>query len=405
VTGRLRRLALLAVVPTTVDIGLLLLLRRELGWILVLSDLTAIGAASVLSYVLHRTITFRSDPYVRWVRLPWAFAAIALLAAAVDVAVLRGLFAAHGFTSTGALLSAKVVAVGAAAVVRLVLYRAVLLTAVRRSIRSRSNRPAPAGDRRATIIIPAYREAETIGATIDAVRTALTALDSDGGIEIVVVDDGSPDETADAALLGHADQVVTFPVNHGKGGAVRAGVAAARGRTVVFTDADLSYSPDQLATVIEAVESGWDVAVGSRRHPEATTSRGAGALRDVGSRVINLATMGVLLSRPHDTQCGLKAFRSDAATMLFGLGRVDGFAFDIELLHLVERHQLSIVDVPVRLESSERSTVRAARDGVRLLRDIWRIRHWSATGAYELPTSTDAALPAPRAPEAVTTPH
>jgi glycosyltransferase involved in cell wall biosynthesis len=174
-------------------------------------------------------------------------------------------------------------------------------------------------------------------------------------------------------------------VNRGKGAAVRAGVAAARGRTIAFTDADLSYSPDQLVTVISQVEDGWDVAVGSRRHPDARIERGAGAVRGLGSRLINLVTTGVLLSRPHDTQCGLKAFRSDVATALFGLGRVDGFAFDIEVLHLVERHELSLVEVPVRLESADRSTVRVARDGMRLLRDVWRIRGWSATGAYELP--------------------
>jgi len=199
-----------------------------------------------------------------------------------------------------------------------------------------------------------------------------------------VVDDGSADGTADAALAAGADQVVVLPVNRGKGAAVRAGVSAARGRTVAFTDADLSYSPDQIGAVIGQVEAGWDVAVGSRRHPEATTVRGAGAVRDLGSRAINLVTMGVLLSHPRDTQCGLKAFRSDVAALVFALGRLDGFAFDIEVLHLVERHELSLVEVPVRLTSSEGSTVRAVADGMRLLRDLWRIRRWSATGAYEV---------------------
>ncbi len=92
----------------------------------------------------------------------------------------------------------------------------------------------------------------------------------------------------------------------------------------------------------------------------------------------------VLLSRPHDTQCGLKAFRADVAKELFALGRVDGFAFDIEILHLVERHERSLTEVSVTLRSAERSTVRVVRDGLRVLRDVWRIRHWSATGAYEL---------------------
>ncbi|MGH9084710.1 MAG: glycosyltransferase [Acidimicrobiales bacterium] len=390
-TGRLHRLALLTVVPTAVDVGLLVLLREEAGWVLVLADATAIAAASVLSYALHRIVTFRSDPYVRWVRMPGAFAAVAVLAGSVDVVVLRGLYAAHGLTSAGPLVLAKLVAVAAAAVVRLLLYRGVLLSAVRRSIHERAVRPTPPGDVRATVVIPALDEAARIAGTVHAVREALADVAADGGLEVVVVDDGSSDDTAAAAISGGADQVVVLPVNRGKGAAVRAGVAAARGRVVAFTDADLSYSPDQLRSVIEEVELGWDVVVGNRRHPGATTDRGPGTLRDLGSRAINLVTMAVLLSHPRDTQCGLKAFRSDAARLLFGLGRIDGFAFDIELLHLVERHELSLAEVPVRLRSAERSTVRAARDGVRLLRDVWRIRRWSATGAYELDVPADRA--------------
>jgi len=384
VTRRLQRFALIALVPTAVDIGLLVALRRGAGWILVLADLTAIAVASVLSYALHRWVTFRSDPYVRWVRMPVAFVVVATLAAAVDVIVLRGLFAAHAFESTSQLVGAKVVALLSAAVVRLVLYRAVLLGAVRRSLHERAPRPPAPGDIRASIVVPALDEAAGIAATVAGIRGALAELDASGGVEVVVVDDGSADGTADAAVAAGADQVVILPVNRGKGAAVRAGVDAARGRTIAFTDADLSYSPDQLRLVIDAVEAGWDVAVGSRRHPEATTVRGAGRLRDVGSRAINLLASAVLLSRPHDTQCGLKAFRGDSAKAIFSLARVDGFAFDIEVLHLVERHELSLAEVPVRLDSAGRSTVRVVRDGLRLVRDVWRIRHWAATGAYEL---------------------
>ena len=391
--GTLRRLATLTVVPTVADVGLLVLLREQAGWILVLADATALAVASVLSYGLHRAVTFRSDPYVRWVRMPGVFAAVAILAGSVDVLVLRSLYAAHELTSAGPLVVAKLLAVAAAAVVRLVLYRGVLMSVVRRSIRHRADRASAPGELRATVIIPALDEAARIGETVRAVREALADM-ADDGVEVVVVDDGSSDDTAAMAMSGGADQVVVLPVNRGKGAAVRAGVAAVRGRVIAFTDADLSYSPDQLRSVIDEVERGWDVAVGNRRHAGATTDRGPGALRELGSRAINLVTMAVLLSHPRDTQCGLKAFRSDAATLLFGLGRVDGFAFDIELLHLVERHELSLTEVPVRLRSAERSTVRAARDGVRLLRDVWRIRRWSATGAYE------RAVPAERRPDA-----
>ena len=395
-TQRWRRLALVALVPTAVDVGLLVLLRQRLGWILVLADLTAIGVASVLSYILHRATTFRSDPFVRWVRIPSAFAVVALLAGLVDVMVLRSLYAAHGFSSAPALVGAKAVALTAAATVRLLLYRAVLLSVIRRSLQERVARPPATGLLRATVIVPALNEAERIGTTISALRTALAALAEDGGVEIVVVDDGSSDGTADAALTCGADQVLALPTNRGKGAAIRAGVAAARGRTVAFTDADLAYSPDQLLRVIGEVESGWDVAVGSRHHPDAARLQGAGLLRDLGSRGVNLLAMGVLLSHPLDTQCGLKAFRADVARTVFGLGRVERFAFDIEVLHLVERHGFSLVEVPVRLQMGERSTVRLARDTLRLLRDLWRIRHWSATGAYELPGS--APPPVPRQP-------
>lgn len=383
-TGRLRRLALVAAVPTAVDVGLLVLFRQHLGWILVLADLAAIAVASAVSYGLHRLVSLRSDPYVRWVRMPLAFVAVAAVAAAVDVAVLRGVFAAHGFASAGALVAAKLVALAAAAAVRAVLYRSLLLVSVRRSLHERVARPPAAGPLRLTIVLPAFNEAPRLTATIPAVRAAIAALAADGGAEIVVVDDGSTDDTADVALAAGADQVVVLPENRGKGAALRAGVAAARGRTVAFTDADLAYSPDQLVPLVAEVEGGWDVVIGSRRHPDSTRVDGAGLVRDLGSRAVSLLAMGVLLSHPHDTQCGLKAFRSEVAATLFGLGRVDRFAVDIELLHLAERHGCSIREVPVRLAMGNRSTVRLARDTVRLLRDLWRIRHWSATGAYEL---------------------
>ncbi len=392
-TGRLRRVALVALLPTAVDVALLVALRQGAGWILVLADLTAIAVASVFSYFLHRTYTFRSDPYVRWVQMPAVFFGVATIAAFVDVVVLRSVYAARGFDTTPALIAAKAVALLVAALVRLVLYRAVLLQSVRQRLHERVARPPAPGLVRATVVVPALDEGPRIGTTVAAIRGALTAVDRDGGLEVVVVDDGSADGTADAALEAGADQVVVLPANRGKGAAVRAGVAAARGRTIAYTDADLAYTPDQLLLVVAGVEDGWDVAIGNRRHAESKSAQGAGALRDLGSLAVNVLAMGVLLSHPHDTQCGLKAFRSDVAKSVFALGRVDRFAFDIEVLHLVERHGWTVVEVPVRLTMGERTTVRLLRDTLRLLRDLWRIRRWSATGAYELPADTVVAAP------------
>jgi putative flippase GtrA len=394
-SGRLRRLALVALVPTAIDVSLLLALRQDAGWNLAVADLTAIVAASVVSYLAHRAYTFRSDPFVRWVRMPVAFVAVAVVAATVDVAVLSALSAAWDVEGASGLVGAKGGALLAAAAVRIVLYRAVLLQAVRHTLHARVARPTAPGSCRASVIVPALDEEEGIAGTVEAIRASLAELDAAGGLEVVVVDDGSRDGTADAALAAGADQVVVLPVNRGKGAAVRAGVAAANGRTIAFTDADLAYSPDQLLRVIAEIEGGWDVAIGSRRHPGTTRVEGAGIVRDLGSRAVNLLASAVLLSHPHDTQCGLKAFRSDVARPVFALGRIDRFAFDIEVLHLVERHGWSVQEVPVQLRMGERTSVRLVRDSLRLLGDLWRIRHWSATGAYEMPDAL--AVPAPRA--------
>jgi len=384
-------------VPTVVDVGLLVVFRQRLGWPLVVADVAAIAVASVLSYALHRGVTFRSDPYVRWVELPPAFVGVAALAAMIDVVVLRGLYAGTGFTSTTALVEAKVVALLAAGAVRLAGYRWVLLAELTRTRRARWARPPAPGACRLSVVVPAYDEADRIGDTVRRLQAGLADVAADGGLEIVVVDDGSPDATADVALAAGATQVVVQPRNRGKGAAVRTGVLAARGRTVAFTDADLAYGPDQVRRALAAVEDGWDVAIGDRRHPETRTLVAPTRLRAWGSRAINWLGYAVLLGTYRDTQSGLKAFRSDVARFVFSRARIDGFAFDIEVLHLVERHQLSLVEVPVEVSNSTRSTVSIARDALRLVIDLLRIRHWSASGAYEdagdLPPVQPAASP------------
>ena len=382
-SGRLRRFAAVALVPTLIDVGLLVVLRQTLGWMLVVADLVAIAVASGASYVLHRVVTFRSDPYVRWVEVPVAFVGVAMMAAAVDVVVLRALFAGTGFESTGALVEAKAVSLVAAGGVRLVAYRWLLLGTLTRARRVRWARPEPPGDRRLSVVLPAYREGDRIGDAVRRMGEALADVAAGGGLEVVVVDDGSPDGTADAALAAGADQVVVLPANRGKGAAVRAGVLAARGRTVVFTDADMAYGPDQVRRILEQVEAGWDVAIGDRRHPDTRTLTRPSRMRALGSRAINLLVFAVLLGSYRDTQCGLKGFRSDVARFMFARARSDGFGFDIELLHLVERHQLSLIEVPVEVTNSDRSTVRAARDALRLIVDLFRMRHWAAEGRYE----------------------
>ena len=242
---------------------------------------------------------------------------------------------------------------------------------------------------RFSVVIPAFREAGRIGRTLQRLREGMAPL---GGAELVVVDDGSPDGTADAARRAGADQVIVLPENRGKGAAVRRGMLAAHGQARAFTDADLAYSPDQLAHLLLEVEAGWDVVIGSRRHVDTSTLVRARRLREVSGRFFNLVTRLVLLEQYLDTQCGLKAFSAEAARMLFSRARLEGFAFDVELLHLAQRLGLSLREVPVELTSSETSTVRLLRDGPLMVRDLVRVRRWSRSGTYDVAAAHGAAI-------------
>jgi len=274
-------------------------------------------------------------------------------------------------------------------VIRGLSHRLVLFRVVRREQSSPMRRPAPDGEMRVSVVVPAYREEARIAVTVARIRRELDVFTGD--LEIIVVDDGSPDGTADAARRAGADLVVVQPQNHGKGAAVRAGVLAARGRTIAFTDADLAYSPHQLVAFVEAIEGGYDVAIGNRHHADTDTMVGTSSVRSFGSRVVNMATSLMLLGNYRDTQCGCKAFRADAARIVVGAGSIDGFAFDIEVLHLVERYGLSMIELPVEVVNSDTSTVRALRDGVGVLLDILRIRRLSQQARY--PQRAANALP------------
>ena len=236
----------------------------------------------------------------------------------------------------------------------------------------------PAADRpRLSVVVPAYGEAGRIAGTIAALREALG-----DDTEIVVVDDGSTDDTAAAAETAKADVVIRIPDNRGKGAAVRAGMLAAHGDVIVFTDADLSYPPAQIEVLRTELVRGTDVVVGSRRHIGTRTLVRAGRLRELSGRVFNVFTRLVLPRKFGDTQCGLKGFRRDAARQIFSQSRIDRFAFDVEILWLADHFGFSIKEVPVELDNAPGSTVRLASDALRMVRDLTRIRRWSATGVY-----------------------
>lgn len=247
---------------------------------------------------------------------------------------------------------------------------------------------------RLTVVIPALDAADTILDTVGRLRSELADV-VDDLLEIVVVDDGSSDRTAELARAAGADVVHSHPKNLGKGAAVRTGFRLATGRTVAFTDADLAYSPDRVAQLLTAIEAGADMAIGSRAHAQSDVAVPASALRNLSTRLFNGLTRLVLTGRYRDTQCGLKGFTQAAANLMANHMRIRGFAFDVELLHLAERYDLELVEVPVTLSASHPSSVRLALAVPQMIRDLLLIRWHGRRGGY----GEAKPVPAPGSPQ------
>ncbi|MEZ5382755.1 MAG: glycosyltransferase [Microthrixaceae bacterium] len=396
--NRVQRFAVVGVLVTLVDLAVLVPLIRNFGYDPFTADLLSVSVATVVSLGLHRLVTLANSPVRRWFE-DHAGSYLATLAGslAVDVVVFTAFTRALDVHSVHGLVISKGLALSAAVLVRATGYRSALGSAVKAEQFVPTEPPPLDPNRpRLSVVIPAFEEADRIANTLAEVRHQLQGVADRGGLEVIVVDDGSSDGTAEQARQAGADLVVALDHNQGKGAAVRAGMLAASGSTRVFLDADLAYSPDQVLELLSRAEAGWDVVVGSRKHTATTTLVRAGRVRQLGSRAINVLTSLVLLGRYRDTQCGLKAFRAEAAETIFPLTRIDRFALDIEVLYLVERRRLSLAEVPVQVANSERSTVRVVRDSARLLRDLVRIRLLARNGSYDAPPLAGAGTPLAR---------
>lgn len=373
--SRLRWFALVGLLATAVDIGLFLALAGR-GWSWWWADAVALTSAAVVAYIGNRQLTFRGETSARWVSNPSIFAATAVVAGWLDVAIIAVLL-----TRYTSLFPIKVAAIVGAATIRWFVYRWVLFNQVRRDLANRRNRPPSTGRYRLSVVVPAFNEAAHIAVSIRRLDSELSAALGPGQVEIIVVDDGSSDNTAGRAAEAGA-RVIAQPRNRGKGAAVRAGVLAAEGRSVVFTDADLAYPPQLILLLLGRLEEGWDMVVGSRRHHQTNTLVRARRLRELGGRFVNWLTHLVLLGHFRDTQCGIKGFRTDIAKALFERIRIDGWAFDVELFLMAEQDQLSLLELPVTVENRPGSSVRIVADSLSLLLDLFRIRRWVGKGLY-----------------------
>jgi dolichyl-phosphate beta-glucosyltransferase len=229
-----------------------------------------------------------------------------------------------------------------------------------------------------SLVIPCFNEESRIGQTLRITLDYLAANAADS--ELIVVNDGSTDATGAIArekLNGARVQtrlLENFP-NRGKGAAVRSGLLAAERPTGFFFDADLSTPLDETPKVIEPIARGEvDIAFGSRALDRRLIGVHQPWRREQGGRVFNLLVR-VATGLPFwDTQCGFKAFRLDVCRRILEAARIDGFAFDVELLYLARRAGLRIREIPVRWNHAEGSKVSFFRDSLRMLLEVIALR-------------------------------
>jgi dolichyl-phosphate beta-glucosyltransferase len=231
-----------------------------------------------------------------------------------------------------------------------------------------------------TVVIPAFNEEHRLPATLGDIVAYFAGRDET--IEIIAVDDGSIDGTdgvIDDWCARHPEvRSIRLPENRGKGAAVRAGVLAATGSQVLFTDADGATPIEELARLREAVADGADIAIGSRAMGGREVTVDARWHRRLIGRVFHRMVEAIALTGFADTQCGFKLFRAEVAHDLFSSQQVDGFGFDVEILLAARKRGYRIDEVPVNWTHQRGSTINLVTAAARMALDLLSIRRASA---------------------------
>ena len=250
-----------------------------------------------------------------------------------------------------------------------------------------------------SVVVPAYNESHRLPATLE--RVAAYLVSRERTFEVLVVDDGSTDGTAQAAraTLGRLGTVArccgTSPI-WGRGRAC-AGTLAARGRQVLFTDADLSTPIEEIQHLEAALGTGAHVAIGSRAIDRRTVEKRQNRLRDGLGRLFNLVVRAAVLPGIRDSQCGFKLFAGAAVEPIFSRQQIDGFGFDVEALAIARVLGYSIAEVPVRWVNDPDSRV-GVLQGARAFLDPLRVRVRLSRGGYRVAAEPGSIPRSPRGP-------
>lgn len=232
------------------------------------------------------------------------------------------------------------------------------------------------GKIRASIVIPAYNEEKRIPDFLDDIRKYMNRKTEK--IEVVIVDDGSKDNTAAVVEKLAAEdpriRLIRQIPNQGKGAAVKRGVLEAKGDFVIFADADGATPIAELDKFLPIAELGGDILVGSRKAGSGSVERNRNLIRSMMGFIFYKIVNFFAVPAVKDTQCGFKLFRKDVAMKLFSSCAEKGWAFDVELLYLAQLHGFKITEVPVNWHEVEGSKVNPLKDSIKMFVAIFRIR-------------------------------
>jgi dolichyl-phosphate beta-glucosyltransferase len=239
-----------------------------------------------------------------------------------------------------------------------------------------------------SIVVPAYNESARLGRSLQTIGEYLSQNWPNS--ELIVVDDGSSDNTAALAreTLSHSSgvhtSVISYKSNLGKGRAVRLGLLAARGEVTLFSDADLSTPITETPKLVNPILEGkYDVTFGSRALNRDLIGVHQPWRREQGGRVFNMVVRLATGLPFWDTQCGFKAFRMSVCRPLVETATVDRFGFDVELIYLAYKAGLRLGEIPVRWDHNEGSKVNVLSDSFRMLNEVGLIRQQARRGVYD----------------------